>query len=179
VKVVQWAKSNGLRLFTNRPLNAKKDALWYRLAEYEEPREYFHTLNELLEICDNKALKSLYNLIEQMDANRHKFGFIEEYDTFLIQQILPHIKKSIEKIPEELLDTLLEYIERFLREYRAMVAYESSKMTKVTLKEYFQECSTTMQECAIDYLLEIDGIECIIIGMRKPLYVQEIMALKS
>ena len=174
-----WAKRNGLRVLANRPLNAQKDGLLYRLAEYEEPKEYYHTLNELLEITDNEALKALYNLIEQMDINKHKFGFIGEYDSFLVSQILPHIKKSIENIPEELIDTLLEYIDRFLRAYRDMVAYESSKMTRVALKEYFSDCDKKMQECALKYLQEIDDIDAIIVGMRKPTYVQELVALKS
>jgi aryl-alcohol dehydrogenase-like predicted oxidoreductase len=174
-----WAKRNGVRVLTNRALNAQKDGLMYRLAEYEEPKEYYHTLNELLEICDNKELEALYNLIEQMDMNRHKFAFVEEYDTFLVAQILPHIKKTIEKIPTELLDTLLEYIERFLTAYRDVVAYEAAKMTKVALKEYFQECNKKMQECALEYLLKIDDIDAIVVGMRKPTYVEEIMALKS
>jgi diketogulonate reductase-like aldo/keto reductase len=174
-----WAKRNGLRVFANRPLNAQKDGLLYRLAEYEEPKEYYHTLNELLEICDNKELKALYNLVEQMDINKHKFGFIGEYDSFLVSQILPHIKKTIEKIPQELLDVLLEYIERFLREYRDMVAHESAKMTRITLKEDFKDCNLKMQECALRFLLEIENIDIIIVGMRKPSYVQEVMALKS
>jgi aryl-alcohol dehydrogenase-like predicted oxidoreductase len=178
LKCAAWAKENGLRVLSNRPLNAQKDTLMYRLAEYEEPKEYYHTLNDLLEICENDQLKPLYNLIEQMDMNKHKFGFIGEYDTFLVTQILPHIKKAIEKVHEEVLDTLLEYIERFLDQYRAMVAYESSKLTKTTLKEYFQDCDAKMQECALSYLLKQDSIDFIIVGMRKPTYVQEVLALK-
>ena len=174
-----WAKKNGLRVLTNRPLNAQKESLMYRLAEYDEPKEYYHTLNELLEICDNEQLKPLYNLIEQMDMNKHKFAFIGEYDTFLYTQILPHIKKAIEKVHQDVLDVLLEYIDRFLREYREMVAYESSKLTKTALKEYFEGCDAKMQECALRFLLEIDDIDYIIVGMRKPSYVQEVIALKE
>ncbi len=179
LKCAVWARKNGLRVLSSRPLNAQKNGLMYHLVEYDEPKNYYHTLNELLEICDNKQLNPLYNLIEQMDTNKHKFGFIGEYDSFLYTQILPHIKKTIEKIPQEVLDVLLEYIDRFLREYRDMVAYESSKMTKTALKEYFEGCKTKMQECALRFLLEIDDIESIIVGMRKPSCVQEVMALKS
>jgi len=173
------AKKSGLRVLSCRPLDAQKDGLVYRLAEYEEPKDYYHTLNELLEICENDQLHALYNLVEQMDMNRHKFGFIGEYDSFLVSQILPHIKKTIENISQEVLDTLLEYIDRFLREYRDMVAYESSKMTKTALKEYFKDCNAKMQECAFRFLLENDDIDFVIVGMRKPSYVQEVMALKS
>ncbi len=174
-----WAKENGLRVLTNRPLNAQKDGLMYRLAEYEEPKEYYHALNEFLEICENDDLKDLYNLIEQMDTNKHKFGWIGDYDNFLYAQILPHIKKTIEKIAPEVLDVLLQYIDNFLNEYRKMVAYECSKMTKTVLKEEFASCEKKMQECALEFLLEQDTIDYIIVGMRKPTYVHEVMALKG
>jgi len=174
-----WAKANGLRVLTNRPLNAQKDGLMYRLAEYEEPKEYYHALNELLEICENDDLQDLYNLIEQMDTNKHKFGWIGDYDNFLYAQILPHIKKTIEKIAPEVLDVLLQYIDNFLNEYRKMVAYECSKMTKTVLKEEFASCEKKMQECALEFLLEQETIDYIIVGMRKPTYVHEVMALKG
>ncbi len=179
LKCAAWAKKNGLQVLISRPLNAQKDGLMYRLAEYEEPKNYYHTLNDLLEICENDQLQSLYNLIDQMDMNKHKFGFIGEYDTFLVTQILPHIKKAIENISQEVLDVLLEYIDRFLREYRDMVAYESSKTTKTALKEYFTGCNKKMQECALEYLLSLEDIDYIVVGMRKPTYVEEVMSLKS
>jgi aryl-alcohol dehydrogenase-like predicted oxidoreductase len=178
LKCAQWAKEQGLRVLSNRPLNAQKGELMYRLAEYDEPKEYYYALNELLEICDNDSLKNLYNLIQQMDTNKHKFGWIGDYDSFLYSQIIPHIKKTIEDINEEVVETLLQYIDTFLVAYREMVAYECSKLTKTALKEEFSTCSEKMQICALEFLLEKDEIDYILVGMRKPSYVQEILALK-
>ncbi len=174
-----WAKSNGLRVLVNRPLNAQKESLMYRLAEYTEPHEYYHALNELLEICDNDQLQSLYNLIEQMDMNKHKFGWIGDYDSFLYTQILPSVKKMIESVHEDVLEILLKYIETFLSEYKKMVEYECSKATKIQLKEFFVACESVMQECALLFLMRQDDIDYILVGMRKPSYIQEIMALKE
>jgi len=179
LKCATWAKRNGLRVLANRPLNAQKDDLMYRLADYDESVSYYHTLNELLEVCDNETLKPLYNLIEQLDTNKHKYGWIGDYDSFLYAQILPHIKKSIENIDSEYLETMLEYIERFLDEYRKMVLYECSKSTRIALKDIFSECKVSLQECAINYLLERENIDYILVGMRKPSYVQQILALKA
>jgi len=179
LKTAKEAKRYGLSVFANRPLNAQKDSLQYRLAEYNEPKEYYRTLNDLLEICDNEQLQPLYNLVQEMDMNKHKFGFIGEYDSFLATQILPHIKKAIENIHEDVMDVLLEYIERFLREYREMVAYESAKMTRTALKEEFSDCKMKMQECALLFLLERDDIDNVVLSMRRPSYVQEVMALKE
>jgi len=179
LKCASWAKRNGVRVLANRPLNAQKDEFMYRLADYDESKEYYHHLNELLEVCDNDALRALYNLVEQLDTNKHKFGWIGDYDSFLYTQILPHIKRTLENVDETYLERLLEYIEQFLDEYRKMVLYECSKATRVALKEPFSECKTTLQECALRFLLQREDIDYILVGMRKPSYVEEVLALKA
>ncbi len=179
LKCAAWAKEQGLRVLANRPLNVQKENLMYRLADYEESKEYYYYLNELLQACDNNLLKPLYNLIEQMDTNKHKFGWVGEFDTFLHLQIIPHIKQTLENIQSENLDELLRFIELFLQEYRAMVAYECSKRVRVELKKEFHECNKKLQECALKFLCKEKSIDYILVGMRKPTYVQEVMALKD
>ena len=178
LKCASWAKKNGLRVLANRPLNAQKDELMHRLADYDESLVYYHHLNELLEICDNETLEPLYNLIDELDANKHKFGWIGDYDGFVNTQVLPHIKKSIEKLAEEYLEILLAYIDRFLEEYRKMVLFECSKKSRAMLKEEFSKCDTSLQECALKFLLQRESVDYILVGMRKPSYVEEVMALK-
>jgi len=179
LKCSAWAKKNGLRVLSNRALNALKDGLNYRLADYDESHEYYHHLNELMEVCDNEILESLYNLVEQLDETKHKFGWIGDYDSFLYTQMIPHIKKSLENIDEENQKTLLNFIDMFLIEYRKMVEYECSKNTRISLKETFKACNTLMQECAIRFLIQKESIDYIIVGMRKPRYVNEIVSLQA
>ncbi|QOP40434.1 aldo/keto reductase [Sulfurimonas marina] len=179
LKCATWAKENGLRVLVNRPLNAFKDSLMFRLADYDEPLDYYHNLNELLEVCDTEALKPLFNLIEQMDENKHKYGWIGDYDMFVNSQIIPHIKKTIEKLDKEVIETLLAYIDRFLVSYRDMVAYECSKATRIQLKNLLEDCDKKLQECAFEFLQNQDSIDYILVGMRKPSYVAEVLALKE
>lgn len=179
LKCAAWAKKNGLRVLANRPLNAQESELTYRLADYEESAEYYHHLNELLEVCDNDQLRALYNLIEQLDVSKHKYGWIGDYDNFLYTQILPHIKKTLVGLDETVLTTLLNYIDMFFLEYRKMVRFECSKNTRVMLKDRFKECDKSLQECALRFLLQQKNIDYILVGMRKPTYVEEIMALKA
>lgn len=179
LKCAEWAKENGLRVLVNRPLNAFKDSLMFRLADYDEPHEYYHNLNELLEVCDTEMLKPLFNLIEQMDENKHKFGWIGDYDMFVNSQIIPHIKKSLENISKEVLETLLIYIDKFLHSYREMVAFECSKSTRVQLKDVLGDCDKKLQECAFEFLQKQESVDYILVGMRKPSYVAEILALKE
>ncbi|QFR48461.1 aldo/keto reductase [Sulfurimonas lithotrophica] len=173
----KWAKENSLRVIATRPLNAITNNQVYRLADYDESHEYYHHLNELLEVTDNEMLKPLFNLFEELDASKHKFGWIGDYETFLYTQAIPHIQKSLKSIDEKNAQTMLNFIDLFLIEYKKMVAYECSKKTKIALKEVFKDCRLSMQECALSYLLNIDDIDYIAVGMRKPSYVHEIMSL--
>jgi aryl-alcohol dehydrogenase-like predicted oxidoreductase len=179
LKCASWAKENGLRVLVNRPLNAQKDEMMFRLADYDESSEYYHHLNELLEVSDNDDLRSLYNLIEQLDESKHKFVWIGDYDSFLYSQIIPHIQKTMQSIDSQVQETLISYIDMFLAEYRKMVAYECSRTTRIQLKESFEQCELKLQECALNFLKDRDSIEYILVGMRKPSYVAEVMNMAS
>lgn len=179
LKCTSWAKENGLRVLVNRPLNAQEGEFMYRLAEYDESTEYYHHLNELLDVCDSDMLKPLYNMIEQLDENKHKFGWIGDYDSFLYSQIIPHIQKALEELDKQSFETLFTYVDMFLQEYRKMVSFECAKSTRMQLKEQLGECSASLQECALKFLLERESIDYILIGMRKPSYVADIMAIKK
>lgn len=179
LKCASWAKDNGLRVLVNRPFNAEYENLMYRLCDYEESSEYYHHLNELMEVCDNETLMPMHNLLEQLDANKHKFGWIGDYDAFLYSQIIPSIRKFMEAIDDKNKDTIINFIEMFLHEYRKMVLFECSKNTRVTLKEFFKECEASMQECALKFLMQRESIDFILVGMRKPSYVHEVMTLKD
>jgi len=179
LKCASWAKENGIRVLVNRPLNAQKDAQMYRLAEYDESSEYYHHFNELLDTCDNETLKPLYNLFEELDENKHKFGWIGDFDSFLYGQILPHIRKSLENLDEDSLNIMLQYIDVFFVEYRKMVEYECSRNTKKALNDVFKDCHESMQECALNFLMQRDSVDFILVGMRKPSYVHETLALKG
>ncbi len=179
LKCAAWAKKNGLRVLANRPLNAQHEELMFRLAEYDESSEYYHHLNELLEVCDNDMLRSVYNLVEQLDANKHKFGWIGDYEAFLYAEIIPHMKKTLDTVDEKNKETMFNFIDIFLQEYRKMVAYECSKTTKLQIKEFLKGCDASMQECALRFLMKKNDIDYILVGMRKPSYVHQIMALKD
>ena len=177
LKCASWAKKNGLRVLVNRPLNAQENGVTFRLAEYEESQEYYHHFNELMEVCDNDMLRALYNLLEQLDINKHKFGWIGDYDSFLYSQIIPHFKKTLEAVDEQNRETMLNFIDLYLQEYRKMVLYECSKSTRLQLKAHFEDCTLKMQECALRFLTSRDNIDFILVGMRKPSYVYEILSL--
>jgi aryl-alcohol dehydrogenase-like predicted oxidoreductase len=179
LKCAKWAHESNLRVLVNRPLNAMKDSLMLRLATYEESREYYHHFNELIEVCEsNKKLEALSTLLEQLDDNKHKFGWLGDYDSFLFTQIIPHIKQTLETIDEANAEVMLNFIDMFLQEYRKMVAFECSKSTRIVLKEFVKESEKRLQDIALEFLLSCKDIDYILVGMRKPSYVHEVMNIK-
>ncbi len=170
-----WAKQNGLRVLANRPLNAQKGKMMYRLADYKEPEEYFHHLNELLENTEDERVKNLHNLIAQLDDVRYRFNWIGDYDSFLYAQVIPHIQKALTELDENSREGLSNSLNLFLQEYAKMVAYECSKKTHIQLQAELGECDKTLQECAIGFLQEQENIDFILVGMRKPSYVLQML----
>ena len=177
LKCADWAKKQGLRVLANRPFNAQANNLMFRLASYDEPHDYYHHLNEVLDMTDDEKLRSVHNMIQQLDDVKHRFGFIGEYEQFLHTQVIPHLRKGLQEIDPAAVDILAESLDLFLQEYAKMVAYECTKMTKVQLKEKLEGCEKSLQECALDFLQAQTSIDYILVGMRKPSYVMQVMGV--
>lgn len=177
LQCASWAKENGLRVISNRPLNALQNDLMYRLADYSESNEYYHHLNEMLDVTDTEMLRPLFTLFEQLDISKHKFGWVGDYENFLYTQALPHMQKTLKVVDEKNRETMLNFIELFLEQYQQMVKYECSKQTNIALKNIFTECNQTLQLCAIEYLHKCTDIDFIAVGMRKSSYVSEILEI--
>jgi len=177
LKCAAWAHSNGLRVLANRPLNAQANELMFRLASYSEPHDYYHHLNEVLEMTDDPALTTVHNMIAQLDDVKHKFGYVGEYEQFLHTQVIPHFQKSLETLDASVVELLAESLDLFLQEYARMVAFECTKMTKVQLKEKLLGCDNTLQECALRFLMDEENIDYVLVGMRKPSYVMDVLGL--
>lgn len=176
LKAASWAKKNGLRILVNRPLNAELDGNMYRLAQYNEPSEYFHHLNEISDFCESINLNEVNNLILQLDENRHKYSWIGDYEAFLYGQIVPHIQKSLQKYEENDRIEIAKQLNQFLESYSKMVAFELGEATKKVLEkvDLLDECSAKLQECAIEFLLKYDDVDYVLVGMRKVGYVDEV-----
>ena len=177
LKCAAWAKKSGLRVLANRPFNAQANELMFRLASYSEPHDYYHHLNEVLEMTDDPALESIHNMIAQLDDVKHKFGFVGEYEQFLHMQVIPHFQKTLETLDPSVVDLLAESLDLFLQEYARMVAFECTKMTKVQLKEKLEGCDKTLHACALEFLLKEESIDYILVGMRKPRYVMDVLGI--
>lgn len=50
---------------------------------------------------------------------------------------------------------------------------------KKRIKRAFKESHLLMQECAINFLMKCENVDYILVGMRKPIYVHEILSLRG
>ncbi len=173
----KWAKDQGLRVLVNRPLNAFKDNLSYRLANYEAPQDYETLLNETIHFLESQHLDNLVNVLTEMDGVSHRFGWIGEYESFLMRQILPAIQKMFESIADQDKEVIANALQAFLDAYAKKVAFESSKTTLSSLKALGIEIQEPMQKDALELLLHNENIDCVLLGMRKVNYVQEALSI--
>lgn len=174
LKCASWAKRKGLRVLANRPLNAQKGSKMYRLADYDEPRDYYHHLNALLELFEaNAALQPFYNLVTELDANKHRFGWVGDYESFFYAQIVPHLRHSFANIPEDARASVAESLDHYFAEYAKMVAFECSQTTRSELASELQGCEKPMQECAIEYVMGLGCVDYVLTGMRKQAYIAQ------
>jgi aryl-alcohol dehydrogenase-like predicted oxidoreductase len=178
LKCAEWAKGKGLRVLANRPLNAQAGTKMYRLADYDEPRDYYHHLNAILGLFEQEQkLQSLYNLVTELDNTKHRFGWIGDYEQFFQLQIVPHLRQAFASLEERMQVSVAESLDQFFAQYALMVRYESAKNTRKELEAQLQGCEALMQECAIRFLMEQETVDYILAGMRKPAYIAEFMGI--
>jgi len=173
-----WAKTNGLRVLANRPLNATKDNLMFRLASYAEPKEYFGLLNEAMGFLEDVKADSIFNMIGELDNYKHRFGWVGEYQSFLMSKIIPHIRQELMKIEDVYTrENITKLLMDFFISYEEMVQYECSKQTKSMLEHSGIEIKDKTEETALNDLINNADIDYILIGMRKTKYVNALIDL--
>ncbi len=171
----KWAKAHGLRVLSNRPLNAQRGTQMYRLAEYPPSPAYDTYLNELLEASEGEALASVNNLLSQLDDVKYRFGWTGEYESFLYAQVLPHVRSALTALSEEERMQIAQRLMLFFESYGEVVAHECGQKTRKALEPQLKNCSQMLQACALRFLYEQNAIDVVLIGMRRPRYVAQIL----
>jgi len=175
-----WAKKNGIRVLANRPLNASKDTLMFRLASSDEPKEYFGLLNETMGFLEDIKADSIFNVISELDNYKHRFGWVGEYQSFLMAKIIPHIRTELKKIEDDYTrENISKLLMDFLISYEEMVLYECSKQTKSMLEHSGIKIKDTIEEEALKYLIDNTDIDYILVGMRKTKYINALLKIEG
>lgn len=174
LQCARWAKSQGLRVLANRPLNAAYGGRTYRLADYPPSETYETHLNELLLLCSDEALGTLRNLVLQLDGIRHRFSWVGEYESFLYGEVVPHIRNVLASLEEGARGGIAQRVALFLEAYGETVAHECSRKIRRSFPEKLEGCGEVLQTCALEFLVAQPDVDVVLLGMRKPRYVAQI-----
>ncbi len=178
LKCAHWAHQNGLRVLANRPLNASRDNVMFRLASHKEPGDYYAHLNETMGFLEEVKADAIFNLIGELDNYKHRFGWIGEYQTFLMSKIIPHIRQELMKIEDDYVrENISALLMDFFGVYEQMVLHECSKQTKSMLEHEGIAIENTIEETALNDLIACADIDYILVGMRKEKYVYSFLDL--
>jgi len=173
-----WAKENGLRVIVNRPLNASKDNLMFRLASHDEPKEYFGLLNDAMGFLEEAKVDAIFNIIGELDNYKHRFGWIGEYQNFLMSKIIPHVRTELAKVEDDYTrENITKLLMDFFLVYEEMVLYECAKQTKSMLEHSGIEIKDSIEETALNDLINNADLDYILVGMRRTKYVNALIDL--
>ncbi len=178
LECAHWAHENGLRVLANRPLNASKDNLMFRLASHKEPGDYYTLLNETMGFLEDAKADSIFNLIGELDNYKHRFGWVGEYQSFLMGKIIPHVRQELMKIEDDYTrENISKLLMDFFVSYEEMVLYECAKQTKSMLEHSGIVIEDTIEKTALNELIKCADIDYILVGMRKTKYVNALIDL--
>ena len=120
--------------------------------------------------------ESTFNLIGELDNYKHRFGWVGEYQDFLMGKIIPHIRQELIGIEDDYTrENLTKLLMDFFIVYEEMVRYECSKQTKRMLEYEGYEISESIEKTALHDLIDNADIDYILVGMRKVKYVNALL----
>ena len=169
----KWAHENGLNVLINRPLNAIEGEDLIRLAQYEKPDNYEDIYGKMHEYVSSNCKDDAIEFLEELHEDRGMIETPGHYDFILQKEIMPFFKKIMRK-PDEKYRTL---VSEFLNVYKREVMYNISLGTVSLLKERGIEANEPLQKYALKFLLKNPYVTCVLLGMKKPGYVDEALEL--
>ena len=174
---IKWAKSQGLEVITNRPLNAFYHQSMYRLATYPSSEGYEKSKEALLETASTYQLPDITRIITDLDSFKSRFSFPDNAFSTLQQQAFPELKHFIEsKKSEELVEIFNKQLPDFFNHYLAFVRAETSKQAGYALKEAgYEEIKEPLQKIALEFILSHEEVDIVLIGAKNNAYIKELI----
>jgi len=190
--VAPWAKSQGLEVMVNRPLDATDSQGQWRLASYkgipnsvyssllEATLEHFHHPPSDSKDSASTAAKNakfMIALLKDLDRERYTFSSIYHYQQDFSAQIMPMLVERLSMMQDakavEAIQTFLEVYEMKVREHCCIATeeYIESKYPGKYTK------SVPLQQFAMKYLLNNPNVDVVLNGMTRQKYVDEALSL--
>jgi aryl-alcohol dehydrogenase-like predicted oxidoreductase len=201
LSVLDFCDRRGLGVLLNRPLNAFRGNQMFRLADFTRPgqnppgkkelRELLRPLRELEEDLvrqlnvplsegrDSGLSDLLERLVPQVKSADHWEQIAGRYVIGPVQQWLQTTRHTQQGNPIwdnwleqflRLINPLFEAIERFLQAQQQPM---SDEIRKRLLQAGYPKTEHSLSQVAIAVLLNLNGVSCVLNGMRRLAYVED------
>jgi aryl-alcohol dehydrogenase-like predicted oxidoreductase len=203
--VLEFSRQHGLGVLVNRPLNASYRDQLVRLADFTKRGQGLKTKQDLLsllnplreherllgsrlgislEIEDTKA--GLADLLEQIVPQLRS---VDDWDRVVGKYVASPLRRWIEGAESEhgsdpawslwirqffpLVQSTFEEIERLIQGSQQSV---SDEVRKTLLEAGYPESTAPLSQITLSLLLNLEGLSCVLTGMRRPAYVADAFA---
>lgn len=191
--VARWAKTQGLEVMVNRPLDAlDTQGHQWRLATYTGvPHSVYTTLRDkTIEFFQEMAssapksasvdrnIKFLTTLVTDLDRELFRFQSVYHYQQDFSAQIMPMLIERMTMMQDpkalEAIQTFLAVYEMKVRQHCSVTAEEH---VSSIFKDKYNSKSTRLQDFAFSQLLNNENIDIVLNGMTREAYVDEALKL--
>lgn len=179
LKCAVWAKSKGLKVLANRPLNAFDEKGMQRLASYEKPVEYENTKDALLTVANKYSLSDLRSVVTDLDSITARFTWPGAAEEALQKHTIPFIQGVLAQIRDKRVKSeIIPLLNPFLKNWFEMVKHIcSQKMLGYLHNKGFSHIDNPIQHHTIKWLMNRPEIDTVLLGMRSVPYVKEALTL--
>lgn len=191
--VARWAKTQGLEVMINRPLDAlDAQGQQWRLATYSGvPHSVYTSMRDkTVEYFQNMASsagksasvernsKFMTTLVADLDRELYRFQSVYHYQQDFSAQIMPMLieRMSMMQDPKalEAIQTFLEVYEMKVRQHCSVAAEEHIASI---YKGKYNSQKTRLQDFAMRHLLANENVDVVLNGMTRESYVDEALKL--
>ncbi|MBK7444775.1 MAG: aldo/keto reductase [Ignavibacteria bacterium] len=141
---------------------------------------------------DLKALKGILNAGKLIEENWKFFGSIEHFNDVLSQQFIPKISRLMDIADEKIKEiSVKDFISGYIKEvykllnltgnYYKMRADKRSKFIHGLINKYLEEKfqGLSLSQKTVLLLSSVEGINCVLTGMRKVSYAEDICGVMN
>jgi aryl-alcohol dehydrogenase-like predicted oxidoreductase len=199
--VLEFCRQNGLGVLVNRPLNASFRNQLVRLADFSERGQSPPGENELSAVLSplGEHENALMNQLQIPLVGGSTTGLtglikhivpqarsLDHWDRLAGRSVLAPLQQWIDEIGEKygddpswkswlqrffsIIDSTFENIERFIQAQQQPV---SDQIRKQLIQAGYPQDSHSLSQIALSLLINLDGLSCILVGMRRAVYVED------
>ena len=183
--IISQAKNAGMHILSNRPFNSRNNGIPIRLSKYvrfvnpndihKYLEDFFSLLNEQLIKVSDEDIQS-FEVVKLLNSEWANLAFPDLVEAVFQNKLIPFVNALYDGLVPEKVEVQLNQLKIHLRNYSL---YNGSKITADTMvekkiisnREDFHSNSMIIEQ----YLKE--GIDTVLVGMRKPEYVKNLISL--